>query len=94
MSVSALDAALLLAKDGEHLLSEALTVKARAMAGGIGNGDGGNGSDSPLATATGTGLHWDAGEGKRRLAEVMGRMGGERAPLERLLLGGGDAEYS
>ena len=37
LSVSALDAALLLAKDGEHLLSEALTVKARAMAGGIGN---------------------------------------------------------
>ena len=86
MSVSALDAALLLAKDGEHLLSEALTVKARAVAGGIGNS--GNGSSSPAATATGTGLHWDAGEGRRRLAEVMGRMGGERAPLERLLLGG------
>ena len=47
------------------------------------------------ATATGTGLHWDAGEGKRRLAEVMGRMGRERerVPLERLLLGaGGSAE--
>ena len=29
MSVSAMDAALLLAKDGEHLLSEALAVKAR-----------------------------------------------------------------
>ena len=91
MSVSALDAALLLAKDGEHLLSEALTVKARAMAGGIGNGGGGS---SPAATAMDTGLHWDAGEGMRRLAEVMGRMGGERAPLERLLLGGDGGQYS
>ena len=48
MSVSALDAALLLAKDGEHLLSEALTVKARAVTGGIGNSGNGSSPTRPL----------------------------------------------
>ena len=32
-----------------------------------------------------SGPYWSAEEGERRLSEVMGRMGGERGPLERLL---------
>ena len=66
LSASVFDAALGLARDGAHLLSESLVVKARAQAGGVG---------------------WTEQTSEQRLREVMGRMGGERAPLERLLLG-------
>jgi hypothetical protein len=68
--VSAFDAAIELAKRGRFLLSEALLIRDRALAGqGAGKG----------------GMHWDEQTGKQRLAEVMGRMQGPREPLELLL---------
>jgi hypothetical protein len=70
LSVSAFDAAIELARRGRFLLSEALTIRDRALAGQ------GTGSD---------GLHWDETTGKQQLAEVMGRMQGPREPLEVLL---------
>jgi hypothetical protein len=70
LSVSAFDAAVELARRGRFLLSEALAIRDRALAG---QGAGGNG------------LHWDKSNGKQRLAEVMGRMQGPREPLEMLL---------
>jgi hypothetical protein len=70
LSVSAFDAAIELARRGRFLLSEALTIRDRALAG---QGTGGDG------------LHWDELTGKQHLAEVMGRMQGPREPLEVLL---------
>ena len=70
LSVSAFDAAIELARRGRFLLSEALIIRDRALAG---------------QGAGGIGLHWDEREGKQRLAEVMGRMQGPREPLEMLL---------
>jgi hypothetical protein len=72
LSVSAFDAAIELAKSRKLLLSEALSVRGRAVAGRNGAGGGG--------------LHWDEETGKQRLAEVMGRMQGAREALERALL--------
>jgi hypothetical protein len=70
LSVSAFDAAIKLAKRGRFLLSEALVIRDRALAGqGAGKGT----------------MHWDEQEGGQRLAEVMGRMQGGREPLELLL---------
>ena len=70
LSVSAFDAAIELAKRGRFLLSEALLIRDRALAGqGAGKGT----------------LHWDEQKGEQRLAEVMGRMQGAREPLELLL---------
>ena len=78
LSIAAVDAALMLAKVGGHLLSEALTVKARAALGqGLEGGGGGSGTG---------GKTWDEYTGKQRLSEVMGRMQGDRGLLERLLL--------
>jgi hypothetical protein len=71
LSVSAFDAATELARRGRYLLSEALTVRGRAM---VGRG------------ASEGGLHWDDNKGKQQLEEMMGRMQGPREPLERLLL--------
>ena len=70
LSVSAFDAAIELARRGRFLLSEALVVRDRALAGQGAGGDG---------------LHWDEPTGKQHLAEVMGRMQGPREPLEVLL---------
>jgi hypothetical protein len=70
LSVSAFDAAIELARRGRFLLSEALTIRDRALAGQGAGGDG---------------LHWDEPTGKQQLAEVMGRMQGPREPLEVLL---------
>ena len=70
LSVAAFDAAIELARRGRFLLSEALVVQDRALAG---QGTGGDG------------LHWDETTGKQQLAEVMGRMQGPREPLEVLL---------
>jgi hypothetical protein len=72
LSVSAFDAAIELARSRKLLLSEALSVRGRAVAGR--NGDGGSG------------LHWDEETGRQGLAEVMGRMQGPREVLERVLL--------
>jgi hypothetical protein len=70
LSVSAFDAAIQLAKRGRFLLSEALLVRDRGLAGqGAGKGT----------------LHWDEHARKQQIAEVMGRMQGAREPLGRLL---------
>jgi hypothetical protein len=78
LSVSAFDAAIVLAKRWCFLLSEALTVRGRTQAW---RGKGCN-SDSVMG---GSGLHWDERTGKHRLEEVMGRMQGARGPLQLLL---------
>jgi hypothetical protein len=70
LSVSAFDAAIELARRGRFILSEALVVRDRALAG---QGTGGDG------------LHWGEPTGKQQLAEVMGCMQGPREPLEVLL---------
>jgi hypothetical protein len=70
-ATAAFDAAIKLARRGRFLLSEALTIRGRALAGRAGEGVGG-----------GSGLHWDEREGKQQLSEVMGRMQGPREPLE------------
>jgi hypothetical protein len=70
LSVSAFDAAIQLAKRGRFLLSEALLIRDRGLAGqGVGKGA----------------MHWDEHTGKQQLAEVMGRMQGAREPISRLL---------
>ena len=74
LSVSAFDAAIELAKRGRFLLSEALSIRGRVLAGQENQGGG-----------SGSGLHWEEREGKQRLTEMMGRMQGPREPLERLL---------
>jgi hypothetical protein len=71
LSVSAFDAAIELAQSRKLLLSEALSVRGRAVAGR--NGAGG-------------GLHWDEETGKQQLVEVMGRMQGPQEVLQRALL--------
>jgi hypothetical protein len=72
LSVSAFDAAIGLAKSRKLLLSEALSVRGRAVVGKNG--------------ARGSGLHWDEEAGKQRLLEVLGRMQGARDVLERALV--------
>jgi hypothetical protein len=74
LSVAAFDAAIELAKRGRFLISEALAIRGRALAGRAGEG-----------IVGGSGLHQDEQEGKQQLSEVMGRMQGPREPLERLL---------
>jgi len=81
LSVAALDAALRLAKTGNLMYSEALTVREHALAG--------KGVASAAARGSGSDLHWSKETGKQRLVEMMGRMhqeGGNRALLEVLLL--------
>jgi hypothetical protein len=70
LSVSAFDAAIDLARHGRFLLSEALIIRDRALAG---------------QRAGGNGLHWDKSTGNQRLVDIMGRMQGPREPLEVLL---------
>jgi hypothetical protein len=74
LSVAAFDAATELARRGRFLLSEALAIRGRALAGRADEGVGG-----------GSGLHWDEREGKQQLSEVMWRIQGPRELLERLL---------
>jgi hypothetical protein len=70
LSVSAFDAAIQLAKRGRFLLSEALLIRDRGLAG--------QGASKGV-------IHWDEHTRKQQLAEVMGRMQGAREPLGRLL---------
>jgi hypothetical protein len=77
LSVAALDAALQLAKTGELLFTEALTVRERVMLG--------KSTAVADATSSSSSLHWDEDTGKQQLAEVMGRMQGDRGLLEKLL---------
>ena len=70
LSASAYDAALVMAKARQLLLSEALCVRGRATVG---------------AEAGGLGPHWDPATGKARLEEAAGRMAGPRGELEELL---------
>jgi hypothetical protein len=72
LSVTVFDAAIELAKCGKLLLSEALAVRGRALAGHQCMGD-----------AAGSGLHWDNESGNQRMAEVLGRMQGGQESLER-----------
>jgi hypothetical protein len=72
LSVSAFDSAIGLAQSRKLLLSAALSVRGRAVAGRNGAGGGG--------------LHWEKEMGKQRLAEVIDRMQGPREALERVLL--------
>jgi hypothetical protein len=72
LSVSVFDAAIELARRGGFLLSEALAIRDRALAGKDGRGGG---------------LRWDVSTRKQRVEEVMGRMHGPREPLRQLLLG-------
>jgi hypothetical protein len=74
LSVSASDAAIDLAKRGRFLLSEALSIRGRVLAGQESHGGG-----------SGSGLHWDEREGKQRLTDMIGRMQGPAEPLEQLL---------
>ena len=70
LSVSAFDAAIQLAKRGRFLLSEALLIRDRGLAGqGAGKGT----------------MHWDEHTEKQQLVEVMGRMQGAQEPIRRLL---------
>ena len=79
LSVAALEAAIEASKVGELLLSEALTVRARALVG-----------KAASATGEGGSSHWDSYKSKQRLQEVMGRMDGGRPGLvEKLMLHGG-----
>ena len=78
LSVAALDAALQLAKTGELMYSEALTVRERAQAGKAAAAAG--------ASSSGSGLHWDEYTGKQQLMEVMGRMQGDTELHEKLLM--------
>ena len=80
LSVAALDAALQLAKTGELLFTEALTVRERVM---LGNGT--SVGDADATSSSSSSLHWDEDTGKQKLAEVMGRMQGDRGLLEKLL---------
>ena len=73
MSAAALEAALQVAKTGRYLMSEVLTVGARAAAGSAGGVEG----------------EWDEDMGSERLREVVGRMrGGTEAGLAEKLLQG------
>ena len=80
LSVAALDSALDATKTGQLVLSEALTVRARALVG--------------RRAAHGTsqhasGPHWSEQEGADRLREMVGRMAGQdKALSEKLVLGG------
>jgi hypothetical protein len=78
LSVAALDAALQLAKTGELMYSEALTVRERAQVGKAAAAAG--------ASSSGSTLHWDEHTGKQHLVEVMGRMQGKKGLHETLLL--------
>ena len=78
LSVAALDAALQLAKTGELMYSEALTVRERAQAG--------KSAAAAGASSSGSGLHWDEYTGKQQLMEVMGRMQGDTELHEKLLM--------
>jgi hypothetical protein len=78
LSVAVLDAALQLAKTGELLFTEALTVRERVMLG--------NGTSAAGTTSSSSSLHWDEHTGKQQLAEVMGRMQGGHGLLQKLLL--------
>jgi hypothetical protein len=66
LSVAAFDAAIELARRGCFLLSEALAIRGRVLAGRASEGIGG-----------GSGLHWDEREGtKQQLQGVVGRIQG------------------
>jgi hypothetical protein len=70
LSVSAFDASIQLARRGRFLLTEALLIRDRELAGQVA----GKGA-----------MHWDEHTRKQQLVEVMGRMQGPREPLGRLL---------
>ena len=84
LACSAFDASIELARTGRLLMSEALGVRGRWLAGrgagaGAAGGDGGGGG----------GGQWSEATGRARLAEVVGRMGAEegRAALGQALGG-------
>ena len=99
LSAGAFDAALDGARKGGLLYSEALTVRARALvsrgsssagsgSGSSSGGSGSNGSSSSSSSSSRPPPHWSEETGRQRLAEVIGRMSGEKQLLEKLLLHG------
>ena len=77
LSAAALDSAVQLGRERKLLLSEALSIRARAW----------GSADAPSeAGAARGGLVWTEQTGKERLREVMGRMQGDQQLLEKLLL--------
>ena len=80
LSVSALDAAAALATTGHLLLATALTVRARALVG--------KAAEAAASGSVEFAPHWDEHTGRERVVEVMGRMAGDKALLEKLLLHG------
>ena len=79
LSCAAIDAALDATKTAKLLLSESLTARARVLVGR---------AAATAAAEEGSGPHWGDSVGKQRLSEVMGRMGGDKQLLEKLLLHG------
>ena len=73
-----------MSKKGQLLLTESLTVRARALLGieaaaDASSGSSGGGSSGP---------HWSEHTAKQRLHEVMGRMEGDKRLHKKLLLHG------
>ena len=82
LSAAAFDASIELARTGRLLMSEALGVRGRWLAGREARAEAGAGT-------AGVGGQWHEATGRARLAEVVGRMGTEegRAALEQALGG-------
>ena len=80
------------AREAQLLYSEALTVRARARLGlalciGIDKEQKGAATAaSEAGSSSAQNAHWSESNAKERLHEVMGRMNGEGAMLEKLLL--------
>ena len=76
LAVAAFDAALTLSQSRQLALSEALTIRERALAGQRAEADASSGAVA---------LHWSDADRKQRLAEVKERMDGPRELLDELL---------
>ena len=78
LAAASLDAALETAKTGELVFSEALAARERALAGKAAGA-----TDDKAGS-----VHWSEEAGRRRVLEVLGRMGGAKGLAEELLLRG------
>ena len=81
LAAACLDASRATAKTGELVLSEALAVRERALAG--------KAAGAGATTDKVGGVHWAGEVGRQRVLEVVGRMtGGDKRLAEELLLRG------